>query len=199
MIKKSQAKVIAFFVASIVILSVAFLQHPSLKDVLFPSYHYQSSWQKLFVNLNSNNVVEAQVLWQFREFYSRGTISLAKFQNLSIPANISDVYQAPTSFIPYSLYVSDQIESIEGMVDTNVPIFFVNEELLDLGWIETFKSNNVQIIENKQTQMGLIIGLYDFQEASLANGYLYFDLRDENFQAENNNKKWLVVSIVNLF
>ena len=197
--KKSHAKVITFIIALLVIVIVAFLRHPSLKSFIFSSYNHQQSWKNLHETLSSNKISEAQNLWQFREFYSRGTIYLAKYQNLTVPTDISSNFQLPTSFIPHTLYLSDQIQSIEGTIDNNSPVFFTQENLPNIDWAETYKSEKIQIIENNKINSAIIIGVFNIEEASIANGYLYFDFRDEEFQTKNSNNKWLVVSVVNLF
>ena len=78
-LKKSQAKNILLVLTTAIIIGVAFLRHPSLKPML--SFNSQQTWQGLFAKLESGEAQEAQELWVFREFFSRGTIYLAKNQD----------------------------------------------------------------------------------------------------------------------
>jgi hypothetical protein len=192
--KKSQAKTQVLLFTGLIIVVVAILRHPSIKTML--SSDSKQSWQKLIQVLESDNGLEAQNIWQFREFYSRGTIYLSKYQVLEVPSNISSNFEVPTSFVQHMSFNSNKIQSIEGSIDKAENVFFNKEDLWQ-DWKITTQTDSVQIIEQNKDK-ALIIGLFDMETAGQANGYLHFDLRDDNFKKAHENKKWLVVSYVKL-
>lgn len=181
--------------ATIIIIVIAFLRHPSLKPML--SFNSQQTWNSLISNLESGPENEAQEIWIFREFFSRGTIYLSKYQELDVPSEISENFSVPESFDQQMSFVSGKVLGVEGTIDSTQKVFFNDEDLKGTGWEIYLQTENVQILEREKKE-AYIIGVFDMQTASEANGYLHFDYRDDDFKQANQNKKWLVVDYVQI-
>lgn len=197
LLKKSQAKTWTFLFIGLLITVVAIFRHPSIKPML--SYDSQQTWQKLIRVLESDSKLEAQDLWKFREFYSRGTIYLSKYQDIGIPSDISSNFEVPGSFVQHLSFNSSKVQSIEGSLDASEAknVFFAKEDIREDDWEIVIQTDSVQVIEQHKNK-AVIIGLFDMETAGQANGYLHFDLRDDDFKKAHENKKWLVISYVKL-
>ena len=194
--KKSQANVWLLCSVAIFITIIAVIRHPSIRPML--SYTSQQTWQDLIKTLENQSSTEAQDLWEFREFYSRGTVTLARYQTLQTPTEFPDVLKLPTSFMHHTAFSSSKIQSIEGSIESSEDVFFSKEDLRELPWQILLQTESVQIIGNTTETQALIIGVFDMETASTANGYLYFDWLNDDFKTQHENKKWLVVSLVTI-
>lgn len=195
-LKKSSAKSIVFIITAVLISLIALFRLPSFKPML--SYTQHITWQDFILDVESGSDNEAQTLWEFREFYSRGIIYLSKFQELQIPETLTEFYTIPNSFVPHTLFHSDKIDSIEGFIDADTNPFLTQEDVHESGWAIHVQTDQIQIVRNHSETGFLIIATFDLETASQANGYLYFDMRDKNFAEEHKNKKWVVISFVKI-
>ncbi|GIK83891.1 MAG: hypothetical protein BroJett025_05130 [Patescibacteria group bacterium] len=195
-LKKSHANSTVYFVVGLLILVIAFIQQPTLRSWL--GIGNTKMWNDLVQTVNSGSQSVAQDVWMFREFYSRGRIYLQKQQQFPIPEELSSTVSLPESFSPYLLFRSPKLVSIEGSFIQTDSLFFSEKYLKSLGWEMVAQSSSTQIVTSKDKTVALIISVFDIQEASTANGYLYFDLRDNTFAQAMNQKKWLTISLVSL-
>ncbi len=194
--KKSQANTFTYLVVAFIIILIACLKQPTLRSTL--GIGNNRMWQELVDQINSDNQNVVQELWKFRDFYSRGTIYLQKNQELVIPDELSSALTFPNSFKPYLVYEAPKIRSVEGSISATDAVFFSKELLDTLGWELLTQTSNVQVIKAKNTNVALVIAVFDLETASTANGYLYFDMREKKFRESVIDKKWLVVSLVTL-
>lgn len=193
--QKSHANSWPFYLVGFIIIIVAFFKHPSIRS----SFELGNSqmWGNLLIQTNDENQNFTQDFWKFREFYSKGTIYLQKYQDLLIPNDIIDVYALPNSFEKYLLFKSNNVVSIEGFVDPKSEVFVYEDNYLNR-WEVIKQTKTTQILKSKSQNVALVISKHNLDQASIANGYLHFDLRDKAFWSENQNKKWLVVCLVTL-
>jgi len=194
--KKSCENIWAYLLVGLIIIVLSGLRQPTLRAWL--QINNDTMWQTLVEQVNENNLTLGQDLWQFREFYSRGSIYLQKYQTLDVPEELSSIVSFPSSFQPYLLFKSPKIISIEGYAILVDSFFFSQTALSASQWELLLQTNTVQILTNKYTKIALIMAVFDPEVASTANGYLYFDMREELFRTSMQEKKWLVVSLVKL-
>jgi hypothetical protein len=174
-----------FTIVAILIISIALLRHPSLSS----GY----TLQKYIDNINTldqlqsddNSIKQAQELWKFREFYSRGEIVLSKYENITYPTIIAEFL--PESFDVYLLFSAKKTKSIEGTISTE-----------DWNKLLSEYDKGINFVKSEDGSNTIIIGLFDIESASKANGFLHFDLRNDEFKKNSENKMWLVVTMVRL-
>lgn len=194
--KKSHVNILTYAFVGLIILTVAFIRQPTLHSIL--KFNNSKMWQDLLVNISLDNKTLPQDLWKFREFYFRGEIYLQKNQEIIVPQSISSIVRLPASFNSYLLFVSPMLLSIEGNISTKDQVFLSQRSIDELGYTLTMQTETTQVITNELMKNAIVISIFDFETYGLANGYLHFDLRDKLFKESLNDKKWLVVSLVDL-
>jgi hypothetical protein len=200
-IKKSQAKYLVFFLTGFLIFILGILLHPTTRS-LFP--HYRTNlYNELIMDISSprSEVSMVQDFWKFREFYSRGEITLAKHSEVTIPEQISSVMTVTEGFTPYLDFHSDKIVSVEGTLSNQDTILVPLEDLSTdkwEGWKLRADSSQYRVLENETEQKALIITRFELETASKANGFLHFELRDEEFVQEHASDVWVTISLVDL-
>lgn len=194
--KDSKLTLYGLLAAGVLLLLVTLYKHPSFR----PMFHFttQQTWSKFLVEMQKGATNEAQEIWEFREFFDRGTIYLSKYQALEIPSKISDVYTFNQDFSPHTIFISGKIKSVEGTVPQDTEVFIEENPFVEIGWQERHKSEYVQIMINRTETLGLIIAQFPIELAQTANGYLHFDLRDVELVKQFENKKWVVISVVEI-
>lgn len=196
-IKKSLPNIAVYLLATVLIIVIAIIKQPTLRSYF--AIGNTEMWQKLITKVNESSPTIAQELWQFRDFYSRGTLHLAKNETIVVPRKILNTVALPDTFAPYLLFNSPRTLSVEGSIIEDTEITSLTKKISqDSSWNSIAQSNSVQIFESIDQKNALIIAVFDPQTASTANGYLYFDLRDEQFQKELSGKKWLSISLITL-
>jgi len=200
-IKKSQAKYLAFFLTGFLIFSLALVLHPSIRS-LFPQYR-SNLFKELISTVSSPDSQTAlvQSFWEFREFYSRGNITLAKHTQITVPSKITSVILLPDEFTPYLAFNSNKITSIEGFVPSQIQILISKEALQTKtgeNWSLKANSSQYRVFVNQTNKKALIITRFDLETASKANGYLHFDLREDAFVQQHKDDVWVTISLVEL-
>ncbi|PIR62032.1 MAG: hypothetical protein COY81_04210 [Candidatus Pacebacteria bacterium CG_4_10_14_0_8_um_filter_43_12] len=184
-----------FIIAACVVIVLALIRQPSLKT-LWPVFGWYQ-WQQLKSSVQADQKLTAQQLWQFREFYSRGKISLFSNQKFDIPNQISTNFSLPTDFQPYLIFESKKTLSLEGFSSTAEINSLINQKIsADSSVVSSLPTT--QIWQSKNDNVAYIVVSYSIPEAAQANGYLYFDLRAENFAQSVQGKQWLILTIVKL-
>lgn len=194
--KDTKLTLYGLFIAAVILITITLFRHPSFRPMF--SFTTQQNWSDFIVTLQNNPENEAQELWKFREFFDRGTIFLAKYQTLEIPTEIKEAYSFNENFEPHTVFISGKIKSIEGAVPTEQTVFLSEEQYKANNFEEHVKTDSVQVLINTQKTRAVVVSEFPIDVAQTANGYLHFDLRDSDVAKSYENKKWVVVSIIEI-
>ena len=200
-IKKSQAKYLVFFLTGFLLLFLGIFLHPTTRS-LFPQYRTDLFTELIpVISQPSSQAPLAQKFWQFREFYSRGEITLAKYSELQVSEQITQIISVPEDFSPYLKFESSKIISYEGSVSNKEDFLISQEELKTTKWLDwqlKADSTQYQIFVNESQQKAITLTRFDLEPSSKANGYLHFDLREDEFKEKHSEDVWVTMSLVDL-
>jgi hypothetical protein len=183
-------------IVTCLIVVIAAFTHPSLNSTLLSPYR-ASLFNRYIKTISIDNPLSAADHWEFREFYSRGNITLASNNPDTVQQVSSQMFHNTADFQPYLLFRSNKITSIEGSIEPlSVPLVIGSNIFEDHEIIA--ESMYFKLGVNHSSNTALLAQIYTIQDAALANGFLNFALRDEVAAEQLQNKHWLVISEIRL-
>ena len=175
---------------------IAIFFHPSINSKLWHPYR-QSLFNTYIINISTEQPLSAADHWYFREFYSRGKITLSKYDPEKARLASKNVLSVSLAFEPYLLFESDKITSVEGPIDPQIVPLLINSAVFET--YETITSSLFyRLTINRTTNQALLITIYTLEDAALANGYLSFDLRNEEYKNSVATKHWVMITRIDL-
>jgi hypothetical protein len=193
---KNKKKLIVTLLFSFILFIAVIYNHPLFR----PMFHFttQQNWSDFTSVMRTLPDDEAQKIWDFNSFYDRTVVYLAKNQEILVPDQISQKYSFAPEFTAHTVFISGMLKSIEGAVEQSSIVFLTEDQITELRAEERIRTDNVQILYFSRTQEAMIIAEFPIDIAANANGYLYLDLKDSEIKKSYENKKWVVVTVLDI-
>ena len=180
----------------VIVINFLLLQ-PKISTWLFP-FKRQTIWQGFIQKVEKDKKIDARSFWEFREFYNPGSFvferdGLSQKKVNEQLNNLRISLSGNTFSIPFLLYNSGKMESLELLVTTNELNKIINN--LNITKNVIYKDSSSIIYKERENTVKIIF-IKPTDEMVTANGF--YNYRNKDDVKIYKDKYWLSISKIDL-